>query len=186
MVRKLIGVIASIVLVGVGILAWLGAFRSLTVNESRQGGLIVAGYDYTGPFEGIGSTFERAKQTADSLGLPSDHMVGVYYSNPEEVAEDSLLSFAGVVVGTSEEDLGTLDFAGLRLERVPTGNALWIDFYRPNDLAIVVGALRAYPMLTEAAQSRGLEPGWVYEIYRGDSIRYVFQEFAEAEDPSAL
>jgi hypothetical protein len=117
MVRKVLVVLAGLGLLGLGLAAWLGAFRTLVINDSVQGGYIVAGYDHVGPFEQIGPVFERAHATTDSLGIVAEEYVGVYYSNPDEVAEDSLQSFAGVVVGRSEEDLGTLDFADLRLPK---------------------------------------------------------------------
>lgn len=182
MVRKILWAVAALSLLIAGLAAWLGAFTKLQINDSFQGGYVVAGYDHTGPFEQIGSAFKRAQTTADSLGISSDEMVGIYYSNPEEVEDDSLLSYAGVVLGRTTDNLGTLDFADLRLERIPEGRALWIDFAKPNDLAIAVGALRAYPMLTKASVEAGLEPGWVYEIHSEGMIRFVFQEYPVAEE----
>ena len=182
MVRKILWAVAALSLLFAGLAAWLGAFAKLQINDSVQGGYVVAGYDHTGPFEKIGAAFKRAQTTADSLGISSDEMVGIYYSNPEEVEEDSLLSYAGVVLGRTSENLGTMDFADLRLERIPEGRALWIDFAKPNDLAIAIGALRAYPMLTKASIEAGLEPGWVYEVHSEGMIRFVFQEYPVAEE----
>jgi hypothetical protein len=182
MVRKILWVLGSVVLLGVGAAAWLGAFRTMVINDSVQGGYIVAGYDHTGPFEEIGPVFERAHATTDSLGIVAEEYVGVYYSNPDEVAEDSLQSFAGVVVGRGEEDLGTLDYADLRLERIPEGRALWIEAPKPNDLAMIVAIIRAYPKLGEAAQKAGLEPGWVYEVHTDSTVRFVFQEYPVAQE----
>ncbi len=182
MVRKLLWVLGSVVLLGVGAAAWLGAFRTMVINDSVQGGYIVAGYDHTGPFEEIGPVFERAHATTDSLGIVAEEYVGVYYSNPDEVAEDSLQSFAGVVVGRGEEDLGTLDYADLRLERIPEGRALWIEAPKPNDLAMIVAIIRSYPKLSDAAQKAGLEPGWVYEVHTDSTVRFVFQEYPVAQE----
>lgn len=186
MIRKLLWVVASIALVILALLAWLGAFKSLTVNDSLQGGYVVVGYDYMGPFETIGPVYERVVATGDSLGLSTDSLVGVYYSNPDEVAPDSLLSFIGIVVGNSDEDLGTLDFGKMRTERIPAGRALWIDFPYSVRLGMYVGIMRAYDALGEAAQAAGLEPGWVYEIHTDGNVRFVFQEYPQAEDPAAF
>ncbi len=182
MVRKILLVLGGVVLLGVGLAAWLGAFRTLVINDSTQGGYIVAGYDHVGPFEQIGPVFEHAHATTDSLGIVAEEYIGIYYSNPDEVSEDSLLSFAGVVVGRSEEDLGTLDFADLRLERIPEGRALWIEAPKPNDLAMIVAIMRAYPKLGEAAKQAGLEPGWVYEVHTDSTVRFVFQEYPVAQE----
>ena len=186
MVRKLIWIVASIALVVVALLAWLGAFKSLTVNDSPQGGYVVVGYDYMGPFEKIGPVYERVVATGDSLGLSTDSLIGVYYSNPEEVAPDSLLSFVGIVVGNSDDDLGTLDFGNMRTEQIPAGRALWIDFPYSNTLGMIVGIMRAYDALGEASVAAGLEPGWVYEIHSEGNVRFVFQEYPQAEDPAAF
>jgi hypothetical protein len=186
MVRKIIWIVASLVLVVVGLLAWLGAFTSLTVNDSPQGGYVVMGYDYMGPFEKIGPVYERVVAKSDSLGISTDSLVGVYYSNPDEVAPDSLLSFVGVVVGKSDDDLGTLDFGGLRPERIPSGRALWIDFPYSSTLGMYIGIMRAYGALGEAATEAGLEPGWVYEVHTKGNVRFVFQEYPVAQEAEEL
>jgi hypothetical protein len=182
MVRKILLVFGGAALLAVGLAAWLGAFRTLVINDSTQGGYIVAGYDHVGPYEQIRPVFEDAHATTDSLGIVAEEYIGIYYSNPDEVEEDSLLSFAGVVVGRSEEDLGTLDFADLRLERIPEGRALWIEAPKPNDLAMFVAIMRAYPKLGEAAKQAGLEPGWVYEVHTDSTVRFVFQEYPVAQE----
>lgn len=186
MVRKLLWAVASIILAAFVLLAWLGAFKTLTVNDSSQGGYVVVGYDYMGPFENIGPVYERVVASGDSLGLLTDSLVGIYYSNPDEVAPDSLLSFVGIVVGNNDDDLGTLDFGAMRTERIPSGRALWIDFPYSVRLGMYVGILRAYDALGEAAAAAGLEPGWVYEIHTDGNVRFVFQEFPQAEDPAAF
>jgi len=146
----------------------------------------VVGLDYMGPFEKIGPMYERVVSSGDSLGLSTDSLVGVYYSNPEEVAPDSLLSFVGIVVGNSDDDLGTLDFGKMRTEHIPAGRALWIDFPYSNTLGMIVGIMRAYDALGEASVAAGLEPGWVYEIHSEGNVRFVFQEYPQAEDPAAF
>ena len=186
MVRKLIWIVAGFALVVVALLAWLGAFKSLTVNDSPQGGYVVVGYDYMGPFEKIGPVYERVVATGDSLGISTDTLIGVYYSNPDEVVPDSLLSFVGIAVGNSDDDLGTLDFGAMRTERIPAGRALWIDFPYSVRLGMYVGIMRAYDALGEAAAEAGLEPGWVYEIHTDGNVRFVFQEYPQAEDPAAF
>ena len=69
MVRKILWAVAALSLLIAGLAAWLGAFTKLQINDSIQGGYVVAGYDHTGPFEQIGAAFVRAQTTADSLGL---------------------------------------------------------------------------------------------------------------------
>ncbi|MFZ9527112.1 MAG: hypothetical protein ACO27L_04205, partial [Schleiferiaceae bacterium] len=90
MVRKILLVFGGAALLAVGLAAWLGAFRTLVINDSTQGGYIVAGYDHVGPFEQIGPVFEHAHATTDSLGIVAEEYIGIYYSNPDEVEEDSL------------------------------------------------------------------------------------------------
>ena len=50
MVRKILWAVAALSLLFAGLAAWLGAFAKLQINDSVQGGYVVAGYDHTGPF----------------------------------------------------------------------------------------------------------------------------------------
>lgn len=167
----------------VGFLVYLGLFRTLEVQSGVEGGYALAGYYHYGPYEEIGSTFNKTARAADSLGFPIDTLIGVYFNDPEIVQADSLESFTGAVMASGDLSyVGNIDPGALEVLTIYEGEALYVDFPRKNDLSIILGALKVYPFLTEEAKKRGFEVGQVYEIYSESTIRYVFQAYAEAQD----
>lgn len=169
-----------------GLLFYVGFFQSLEVQSGQQGGYLLGGFYHVGPYEQIGPTFERTHRIADSLGFPTDTLIGFYFSDPEVVPADSLESFVGALVASGDfAYVGNIDPGQLNLFPIYEGEALYVDFPRKNDLSMIVGAIRVYPFLTDEAAKRGFEVGQVYEIYTESNIRYVFQAYAAAQDSSS-
>jgi len=169
-----------------GFLYYVGMFQSLEVQSGQEGGYLLGGFYHVGPYEQIGPTFERTQRIADSLGFPTDTLIGCYFSDPEIVPSDSLESYVGAVVASGDfAYVGNMDPGHLELYPIYEGEALFVDFPRKNDVSMIVGALRIYPFLTEEAAKRGFEVGQVYEIYTESNIRYVFQAYAAAQDSSS-
>ncbi|MDG1253119.1 MAG: hypothetical protein P8N56_05505 [Schleiferiaceae bacterium] len=167
----------------VGLLIYLGLFAKLEVQTGTEGGYLLGGFYHQGPYEEIGPTFIRTAQAADSLGFPTDTLIGVYFSDPENVPADSLESYVGAVMASGDLSyVGNIDPGHLSLLPIYEGAALFVDFPRKNDLSLIIGSIRVYPFLTEEAKKRGFEVGQVYEVYSESTIRYVFQAYSEAQD----
>lgn len=158
---------------------------SLEVKEGPEGGYLLGGFYHTGPYEEVGETFLRAKAAADSLGFPTDTLVGCYFDDPNTVEADSLQSFIGAVLASGDFSyVGNIDPGHLEIHAIFKGEALYVDFPLKNDLSMIVGAIRVYPFLTKEAEKRGFETGQVYEIYSENTIRYVFQTYPVAQEAS--
>jgi hypothetical protein len=169
----------------VGFLYYIGFFMSLEVKEGMEGGYLLGGYYHTGPYEEVGETFMKAKAAADSLGFPTDTLIGCYFDDPNTVAADSLQSFIGAVVASGDFSyVGNIDPGHLEIHAIFEGEALYVDFPFKNDISMIVGAIRVYPFLTKEAEKRGFETGQVYEIYTENTIRYVFQTYPVAQEAS--
>ena len=169
----------------VGFLYYIGFFMSLEVKEGMEGGYLLGGYYHTGPYEEVGETFMKAKAAADSLGFPTDTLIGCYFDDPNTVAADSLQSFIGAVVASGDFSyVGNIDPGQLEIHAIFEGEALYVDFPFKNDISMIVGAIRVYPFLTKEAEKRGFETGQVYEIYTENTIRYVFQTYPVAQEAS--
>ncbi|MFZ8866686.1 MAG: hypothetical protein ACO2YT_06835 [Schleiferiaceae bacterium] len=164
-----------------GLMYYVGFFNSLEVRQGLEGDYLLGGYAHTGAYEDIGPTFNRVKATADSMGFPTDTLIGCYFDDPNAVEKDSLHSFVGVLIASGDWSyMGNIDPGSLELFPIYGGDALYVDFPYKNDLSIIAGAIRVYPFLTEEAEKRGFEVGQVYEIYTEHTIRYVFQSYPKA------
>ncbi len=166
-----------------GLLYYVGFFQTLEVQTGQEGGYLLGGFYHVGPYEQVGPTFERTLHVADSLGFPTDTLIGCYFNDPEVVPADSLESFVGALVASGDlAYVGNMDPGQLQLFPIYEGEALFVDFPRKNDLSMIVGVMRVYPFLTKEAAKRGFEVGQIYEIYTESNIRFVFQAYAAAQD----
>ncbi len=185
MKRALLWTVVLLTSSTVGFLYYIGFFMSLEVKEGTEGGYLLGGFYHTGPYEEVGGTFLRAQAEADSLGFPTDTLIGCYFDDPNSVEADSLQSFIGAVLASGDFSyVGNIDPGHLEMHAIFEGEALYVDFPFKNDLSMIVGAIRVYPFLTKEAEKRGFETGQVYEIYTENTIRYVFQTYPVAQEAS--
>lgn len=182
-----VAVAASVVTALVlGAYAYGGGFQSLRVDTVEVSQQPMAGLDYTGPYETVFPTFEKANALLDSLGHPSAPGIGWYFDDPSAVAPDQCRGLYGRILQDSPDSARTaaLRRAGLRTDTLPGGTALVVAYQAKNKLAFAIGALRAYPLLTEAYQtSRRAAPIAVFEKYDEGTTYYTFVFANEATQP---
>jgi len=171
---KQLAIISAVISSLVMILLWvLGFFTTLVIQQGNEGGYQLAGYVHQGPYKTLGETFDRLDSTAEVLGLQMTDRIGLYYNNPNDVQQDSLLSFVAVVMAEKGFAMGNMDLADLMQESIPHGQGIYIDFPRSRPLSHLIGPLRCYPALNARAEEEGWVSGVVFEIYGSDYIRYV-------------
>jgi hypothetical protein len=182
-----VAVVASTVTALVlGAYAYGGGFQSLRVDTVEVSQQPMAGLDYTGPYETMFPTFEKANALLDSLGHPSAPGIGWYLDDPSTVDPKNCRGFYGRFLHDSPDSVRTaaLRLAGLRTDTLPGGTALVVAYKATNTLAYMIGALRAYPLLTEAYQtSRRAAPLAVYEKYDEGTTYYTFVFANESTQP---
>lgn len=173
--KKLLVVIALVVFVAIIYLANQGLFSSANIVEGEMPGYRVMGVEHRGPYEKIGPAFERISTIAKEKGIEA-HMIGVYFDNPNMVAEDSLKSLAGIIVSV-EDSLVLASLPELKPLIIPSGHAAISTFETDGMVSMIIGAMKSYPKLTEyvAGLNRGEDVKFVYEVYGEGQTQYVMQ-----------
>lgn len=178
--KWVIGIAAGVSIVTalvLGAYAYGGGFQTLHVDAVEVPQQIMAGLDYTGPYETMFPTFEKANALLDSLGHPSGPGISWYLDDPSTVDPKNCRGFYGRILQNSPNSARTaaLRLAGLRTDTLPGGAALVVAYKAKNKLAFAIGALRAYPLLTEAYQTcRRAAPVAVFEKYNEGTTYYTF------------
>jgi DNA gyrase inhibitor GyrI len=173
--KKLLIVIALLIFVALTYLANEGLFSNVHIQESDMPGYRVMGIEHRGPYEKIGPAFERMSAIAKEKGL-EPRMIGVYFDNPDMVAEDSLKSLAGMIVSV-EDSLVLASLPELKPLIIPAGHAAISSFETDGMASMVIGAMKSYPKLTAyvAEKNRGEDVNFVYEVYGEGQTQYVMQ-----------
>lgn len=173
--RRFLIVVVFILLVALLYLAMNGVFTSVEVKEDKMPGFRIVGLEHRGPYEKIGDSFNQIHQLADSCGVPIK-MIGIYFDNPEKVPSDSLRSIAGIIV-SENDSLKLSRLGGIVHFSIPPGPAAVADFNTEGKIAMIIGAMKAYPALTNYMEASGKADSiqFVYEVYSEKSTRYVMQ-----------
>jgi len=173
--KKVLAIIVLLVFAAVTYLANEGLFSKVLVTEGEMTGFRVMGIEHRGPYEKIGPAFERISAIAKEKGI-EPRMIGVYFDNPDVVAEDSLKSLAGMIV-SAEDSLVLASLPELKSLIIPAGHAAISSFETDGMASMIIGAMKSYPKLTEyvAEKNRGEDVNFVYEVYGEGQTQYVMQ-----------
>ena len=173
--KKVLVIIVLLAFAAVTYLANEGLFSKVLVTEGEMPGFRVMGIEHRGPYEKIGPAFERVSAIAKEKGF-EPRMIGVYFDNPDMVAEDSLKSLAGMIVSV-EDSLVLASLPELKPLIIPAGHAAISSFETDGMASMIIGAMKSYPRLTEyvAEKNRGEDVNFVYEVYGEGQTQYVMQ-----------
>lgn len=188
--KKILGIgLLMVAVLIVGVLAWNGAFASVTVNKGEEGGYKIAGYYHKGPYKNIGTAFGIVSQTTEkAFGKPSTggddcvfaggEVLGLYFDIPGSKPEDSLLSFASVIYQRAEDSIALKKAdPSIVFLSIPQGDAYYCDLKTSGMLSMIIAAMKAYPALGEFAKANPPKDSisHVFEVYRKGYTRFVMR-----------
>ena len=169
--KKVLWIVLALVAIVYGFLISQGLYRTVEVQQGEQGGFILVGVDHVGSYMEIGGAFAEVQAQ-----FPDGEFAGIYYDNPEFVAEDSLRSFAGVKVSATDGLEAIAAHPEFRLVEVEKGPSLYTDWSGGSGtVSIILGTMKAYPALKAACEETGLctENSIAFEEYSDAGTRYV-------------
>jgi hypothetical protein len=178
--KKLAIAIGAVLVLILGVFAYSGGFQSIEVKEGSSEAHLVVGFRHQGPFHEIGEKFKLAQDMGTQLMMYRDSAIGIYFDDPGTVAEDSLRSFAGIVVKDSTQAKAFIGFAKGKgqeaiLMRIEAGNTTYVDFKTSTALSYMIGPFKCYPAIGEYLMKKGdKSKKSVYEIYTLSECTYVF------------
>lgn len=159
-----------------GYIFFSGLFTSIEVDtkEPPRGAMTVAYRTGRGPYKGAGQLFTHAYCL-----LPDREHVGIYYDDPDAVAEDDLRYAVGTILATGQDDpdpseMETMIGNGYKIVHFPKPNyAVMSSFPFRTTLSIYLAIFRVYPKLKQYIASRGLCAYPALEIYTSTDIQFM-------------
>lgn len=170
--KKLLIALLSLVILACLWIGYMGVFNKVEVQTGQEGGYELSGIFHHGSYANISETFEEMVGIADSNGFDVYNMVSIYFNNPNQVPEDSLMTFVSVVLRDSTE-IEALTKEGLTRITLPEGDAVYSDFKYRNKMSHAIGPIVNYPSLFEVSTEKGWDPVIGFEFFRRDYTRYV-------------
>ena len=189
MMKKIAIALGAIVLLLLVFLVYNGAFQKLEVVRTKSEKYKLMGLYHQGSYQKIGEVFKKIAVGCEKLGWKdstTDQITekdrvsfGVYFDNPQEKKEDSLRSFAGVQIFTTEDSLAFMkQFPDAKYYEIQAGNALVVEQNTPNMAAMIIAIMRAYPALHQYLNDHPKEIEaakitQVYEMYVPKKTHFV-------------
>lgn len=174
--RKAISILAIVILLTLGFLAYMGLFSKVTVTEREIGPYTFTYEEFVGDYAKTGPVFKEIHETLLENGVDTTNGLGIYYDDPQVVLKDDLNSKVGSIV--TEEQAFQIDGRGLRYKimTVDKFDAITVEFPLKNIMSIIIGVQKAYPALSEYMEENGYKSAPAYEIYDYDKgvIIYAF------------
>lgn len=188
MKKIIIGLVAGVLLL-LAFFAYNGAFQKVEVVRGKEGPYRLMGINHLGAYQNIGDVFEKLGEGCKKLGWKDSTakemtatdrlMFGVYFDNPQTKAEDSLRSFAGVQIFSTEDSLAFVKlFPDARYYEIKASEAIIVDQVTKNMPSMIIATMRAYPAFHEYLTQHAKEIpadkiGEAFEIYYPGRTRFV-------------
>lgn len=173
----LITLLALIILL-VSFYAYFGGFKKMNVQISIQGGEVFLYENVIGNYGKSGEIMnEMYEELLNNEEIATTKGLGIYYDNPKEVAQDKLRSEVGCIVeNVSPEKMIEL---GLKynMKAIPVGNYVYVEFPYKGMMSIMIGIMKAYPVLNKYIKKNNLETGGpMMEIYDMPNKKIIYRQ----------
>lgn len=159
---SLVSLLISLLLFG-----WfIGFFKNMKVKEKEEGGFTVAGLKYTGPYSTNAKYMAQVEQKLLKLGIMPNREFGIYYDNPQTSSPENCRSYVGCIIREEDYDkIPELISTGLIVDTVPKGKAIFTEFSLRNSVSFMLGAMKAYPLMSKYLSTKGYKATMSIEIY---------------------
>ncbi len=176
--KKILLIIVIIIIAILSLFSYEGIWGSATIEKSVEGGYLMIGIEHRGAYYKISNTMKRLEQEVKEAGLINPSFAGVYYDDPDKVAEDSLRSFAAVIVNNPTDSVKLVSMNGYKVVKIEKGNALICDMKTHDMVSSIIAIYKAYPaftayFVTHPEEAKTIK--YTYELYKEDTTRFVFQ-----------
>lgn len=181
MKKTILTIIAVLIVIVASLLIYGGAFKTAVAKETQEGGYTLIGIEHLGSYKKIGKTFSDFKKAIDALQLKDMKYAGVYFDDPQTVAEDSLHSMAAVIITNSADSAKVASMMvgnkKTMIHKIARGNAIVVDFPVTDMISMIIATMKAYPALGDYVKTHPQKsvPKDFYELYKDKETRFVMQ-----------
>jgi hypothetical protein len=175
--KILVGILAVIAAVFIGVLVNYGALLPIIVVEKKEGPMTIVYLKHTGPYQTIKATMDTVYDNLmEKENIQPSRGFGLYYDNPKEAAKEKLRSLAGCILDTQDEaKADSLKQKGFTVALLPETDAIYAEFPLKGPLSILFGVFKVYPKIMDYQVQKKIPMRPVMEVYniREKKIEYI-------------
>ena len=160
-------VLAVLLALLIGVIAYFGAFAKVTVTEKTIPAMTIVYAKHIGDYSKIKPVMDsvyfallKKEKIAAGRGF------GLYYDSPRDVVKEKLRSLGGCILDAKDEQKADpLRQKGYKVAVLPQTKALYAQFPFKGPLSIIIGVFKVYPAMMKYQSGKNITPCPVMEIY---------------------
>lgn len=176
--KKTLLITSAIVIVLIAFISYEGIWATAKIEKAEEGGYVMMGIDHKGSYYKIGDTMKKLQDEVKAAGIENPKFAGIYYDDPDKVAEDSLRSFAAIIISNTADSAKLMAMKNYKVVEVEKGNALICDMRTPDMISTIIAVYKVYPKFSAYFTSNPEDAKsikYTYELYKEGTTRFVFQ-----------
>ena len=176
--KTVLAVVTVLIIIALCFAWYIGSFTSIKAEDAIEGGYKVVGLEFTGSYSKSGKWMTEVNEKLKNMGLTFSKGFGIYYDNPQTTPSEKCRSFVGNILGEKDfNKISELKSAGFKIDSVARSNSVIAEFPLKSNLSYMVGAMKAYPVLSKYIAEKNLKVTLSIEIYDipAKKIIYIMQ-----------
>ncbi len=173
--KKILLTAGALAVIIISFLLYMGFFASAKIEEKEEGGYIVVGMNFTGPYSKAGQYIGGVDTKLKALGIVSTKGFGIYYDDPKTTPPEKCRSFVGNILDKKKiAEIKDIQSHGLKIDSIPKAKSVVIEFPIKNMISFMIGPMKIYPVLTKYMKEKKYKPVLSFEVYDNTEKKIIF------------
>ena len=167
MILKVVAAVLFVVIVGVlGILAYSGLFNKVEISKQEVGPYVFAYLEHKGSYYDVNSEMTQVYEGLKAMGVETQLGIGIYYDNPQQVAQEDLRSEVGSIINEADWDKLDQIKQQFKVKKIEKQSSDVAHFEAKTPLSYMIAPLKVYPAFGKYLEAQGMAlPDLGVEIY---------------------
>jgi len=153
----------------------MGMFSSIEIVEKDIGPYTLVYVDHVGPYSDTMKDFEKIDKTLrKDFGIEAEKGFGIYYDNPQEVAEEKLRCEIGSILDDKYSSKIESLKGKLKVKIYSKKKSITAEFPIKNGLSYMLGPMKVYSKFKEYMEPKGYKGAPALEVYDMPNKKIIY------------
>ncbi|MFC1745109.1 hypothetical protein ACFL35_14035 [Candidatus Riflebacteria bacterium] len=173
--KKIIGIVTLLVIILIVLLAYFGLFTTIKVAEKDVGPYHLVYYFHEGNYRKSGEIMDRIyHKLIGEDSIKTELGFGIYYDNPKNVPVEKCRSLVGCILKKDDAYKMKLLARKYCVAEIPASRSYIVEFPFRGFPSIILGIIKAYPVLDESLKQAKKECPARMEIYDSNAGKIFY------------
>jgi len=171
--RTFWAIIIFILILGVGLMYYMGAFTRVTkhILEKDMGPYKLVYLEQKGSYNQTQKAIENLTNDLENQGIFAYKGFSIYYDDEKATSKENLRSEVGCIL--KQEDFDKIDTLKFKVKEFPMQHCVVANFSYRIGLSVLLGKMKVYPALEIYLKNRHYNKVPLMELYGPKSITYI-------------